>query len=361
MSTSSEYTLSFTFFFFRSVPPPIGNSLNSLSGSVFAPRVESLMQVKGVDFLLTFKCPSKCKHCSYKAGPERSGHMKLADAEKYLEELADTQPLQSIGAHGGEPFLYFELLKHIMEKAKELEVQGTWTITNGYWAKTKALAKRKLVELKEAGLKSMTFSVDGFHQEYIPLENVRNGIEAAVSVGLNRVCVDSYFLGSPNSDNVYNDLTKKAIKSLRNLDKVEIYTRQASFKGRAAELLTKYVDLKAEPPTGKCPLPFWIGGDLKSPETVEIDFEGNVTLCPGICIGNTKNQSLAQILQSYDCLEHPILSIIAEEGPLGLLKIATAKGFEQNQKFVNECHLCYEMRKILRRHYPEQLAPKTCY
>ncbi|MEX2720757.1 MAG: hypothetical protein Q6362_004995 [Candidatus Wukongarchaeota archaeon] len=54
------------------------------------------MRVKRVDFLLTFKCPSKCKHCSYKGGPERSGYMKLVDAERYLQVLTDAHPLQSI-------------------------------------------------------------------------------------------------------------------------------------------------------------------------------------------------------------------------------------------------------------------------
>ena len=318
------------------------------------------MQIKGVDFLLTFKCPSKCRHCSYKAGPERTGHMELIDAERYLKELTDTQPLQSIGAHGGEPFLCYELLKQIMENAKKLGVTQTWVITNGFWAKTNATAEEKLFQLQEAGLKSITFSVDGFHQEYIPFENVRKGIEAAVHVGFEKVWIDSYFLGQPDSNNFYNDLTRKALEDLETLGNVEINKRQADFEGRAAEL-TKYVEPKAEAPRGECPLPFWIGGDLKSPEVVEIDHEGNATLCPGICIGNTKRRSLTEILQDYDYRAHPILSIIVEDGPIGLLRTAKAKGFRRKQKFVDECHLCYEMRKFLRPYYPNDLAPSSCY
>ncbi len=70
--------------------------------------------------------------------------MKVADAEKYLKTLMETQPLQSITIHGGEPFLYFEDLKQILEKAKELEVPQRWVITNGYWAKLEAIATKKL-------------------------------------------------------------------------------------------------------------------------------------------------------------------------------------------------------------------------
>lgn len=305
--------------------------------------------------------PIKMQTLHYKAGPEKTGHMKLEDVEGYLEKLTDTHPLQSFAVHGGEPFLYFELLIQIMEKAKKLEVPRSWIITNAYWAKTKTIAQKKLSELKEAGLTCITFSVDGFHQEYIPLEKVKNGIEAAINVGFKRVCIDSYFLGGANSDNFYNTSTKKAIESLGTLDNVEINRYQPRFVGRAAELLANYVIPKAEIPIGKCQLPFWIGGDLKNPEVIEIDSEGNVTLCPGICIGNTKHQSLIQILQDYDCLAHPILSIIAEEGPIGLLKTATEKGYKQQRKFVDECHLCYELRKFLRPYYPEYLAPASCY
>ena len=319
------------------------------------------MRITGVDFLLTFKCTSKCKHCSYKAGPERTGSMKLSDAERYLEELTATQPLHSIGAHGGEPFLYFELLVQIMENARKLGVARTWVITNGFWAKTKTTAEERLTILKEAGLKSITFSVDGFHQEYISFENVKNGIEAAISVGFEKVWVDSYFLGSEDSDNFYNNLTKKALRSLEVMGNIEINKRQVDFEGRAAELLAKHVEPKQQTPAGRCPLPFWIGGTLKNPEVVEIDHEGNVTLCPGICIGNTKHRSLARILQNYNNRTHPILSIIAEEGPIGLLKVAKAKGFKQKQKFIDECHLCYEIRRFLRPYYPDYLSPSSCY
>lgn len=286
--------------------------------------------------------------------------MRLMDAEKYLKELVETQPLQSIGAHGGEPFLYFGLLKHIMKKAKKLGVPRTWVITNGFWAKTGEIAEKKLVELKEAGLTNITFSVDGFHQEYIPLETVRNGIEAAVKVGFERVCVDNCFLGHPESDNFFNISTRDALESLKEPDGIEFHDRQADFEGRGSELV-RYMKSKEGTPTGKCQVPFWIGGDLRNPEGVEIDFEGNVTLCPGICIGNTKNQPLAQVLQSYDYLEHPILSVIAAEGPIGLLKIAEAKGFKQRRKFVDECHLCYELRRFLRVYHPQHLAPANCY
>jgi hypothetical protein len=287
--------------------------------------------------------------------------MKLSDAERYLKELTGTQPLSSVGVHGGEPFLCFDLLLHIMEKAMKREIAHTWVITNGFWAETKTIARQKLRALKEAGLTTITFSVDGFHQEYIPFEDVKNGIEAAVDVGFEKVWVDSYFLGSEDSDSFHNRLTKKALEALEAISEIEINKRRVDFEGRAAELLAKQLAAKQQTPAGRCPLPFWIGGTLKNPDVVEIDYEGNVTLCPGICIGNTTRKSLPRILQEYDCSTHPILSIIAEGGPEGLLDVAKAKGLRPKGQFVDECHLCYEMRRLIRPYFPDYLAPPSGY
>jgi hypothetical protein len=312
------------------------------------------------DFLVTFKCPSKCRHCCYRAGPERTGSMQLGDMQGYLEELCNTQPLESVGAHGGEPFLYFELLSSFFEKAKELGIEKRWVITNGFWAKTEKIAKMKLKKLNKAGLGSITFSVDGFHQEFISLDTVRKGIEAAVEIDFERVCVDSYFLGHPDLANSYNVVTRRALEELSNLEGVEFHLRKADLEGRGAELAS-IVQLKKEIPMDKCQAPFWIGEDIEDPRGVEIDFAGNVTLCPGILIGNAKSHSLSKILENYNCSEHPILSIIAREGPMGLWKLALEKGYSKKRDFADECHLCYEMRRFLWKHYPEHLAPKNCY
>jgi hypothetical protein len=133
-----------------------------------------------------------------------------------------------------------------------------------------------------------------------------------------------------------------------------------SLEGRGAEL-SDIISPSKEIPSGKCPMPFWIDGDFQNPETIEIDSEGNVTLCPGICIGNTNIQSLTNIIKNYKIENHPVLSIVWKEGPKALLKFAEENGFKPNQKYVNECHLCYELRKFLQPIYPYSLAPKECY
>ncbi|MFX0104275.1 MAG: radical SAM protein [Candidatus Hodarchaeota archaeon] len=318
------------------------------------------MRVKHVDFLLTFKCIAKCQHCSYKAGPNRTGYIKKKEVLKYLKELTDLRPLESVWVHGGEPFLYFECLEYIIKQAKNFDIPRRGVITNSFWAENEKIAYKKLDRLKKVGLSVLTFSSDFFHQEFIPLEYVRNGLKAATTLGFGDIYVDSYFVNDITMNNYFNQITNNNLELLGEIENIEFHRYPMSVEGRGIGLI-EYLNLRAELPLGKCPVPFWIEGDLQNPDTIEIDYEGNVTLCPGICIGNTNIQSLTKIIQDYDVDKNPILSSIWREGPIGLLKTAKEQGFQQNQQYVNECHLCYDLRKFLRPTFPYSLAPRDCY
>ncbi len=319
------------------------------------------MQVRGASFLITFRCPSKCAHCVYQAGPEQEGHINLNEAEKWLSELAEIKQFEWITLHGGEPFLYLDEMKAILRMAKELGIPRRGSITNGYWARTPSFAKKTLKGLVNAGLNRITFSVDGFHQQYIDIRSVKFGIEAAISLGIERIWIDSYYLESIDSENMFDKMTKGSLREVQGIGEVEYSLHKVDFEGRGAKSLVGYTEVSSEIPRGACVLPYWLGGDLQSPEVIEIDFEGNVTLCPGVCIGNAKLESLKKILSNYAYTNHPIIRILVEEGPVGLYRHATQHGLNPSPKFVNECHLCFEMRKLLHEHYQRFLAPKRCY
>jgi hypothetical protein len=319
-----------------------------------------LINIKNVDFLLTFKCPAECQHCSYKASPKRTGFIKQKEAAEYLKVLNNNQTIESVWVHGGEPFLYYDCLKYIIKEADKLNTPRKGVITNSYWAKNEKVALKKLERLKKVGLTQITFSVDFFHQEFIPIKYVRNALKSAVEVGFETIYVDSYFVNDIITENYLNQITNNNLKLLEDIEGVQFHKYPMSVEGRCTDLINHLV-LKNELPSGKCPIPFWIDGDLRDPGTIEIDCEGNVTLCPGICIGNANIQSLTKIIKNYDIEKHAILSIIWNEGPIGLLKIAKDHGFQKNQTYFNECHLCYELRKFLQPIYPYSLAPKDCY
>lgn len=319
------------------------------------------MNITGLDYLITFQCNSQCRHCSYQAGPTREGCISPDMARKWMVEICQIQSLKSITIHGGEPFLYYDEMKTILETASELDIAQKWVITNGFWADSYDITKDKLQVLKNAGLTAITFSVDAFHQEYVSFKKAMTGIKCAVELGFNTVAVDSYFLYSEEKNNEYNVKTTGFINSLKNLSGVRLNKFIASFEGRAAAMLVKQENTKKEIPNGRCHLPFWLGKSLLNPEIIEIDHEGNVTLCPGISIGNVANQPLTDIIEKYDPRKHPIINIIFEKGPIGLFELAKSNGYQGKKEFINECHLCYEMRKYLCPQYPQYLSPHTCY
>jgi hypothetical protein len=195
----------------------------------------------------------------------------------------------------------------------------------------------------------------------VPLERARTAITAATGLGYDKVWVDSYFIKPGEFSSQYDLKTMEAIESLKDLQGVEFSKYQVDMEGRAADLLIQETELSNRIPTGKCQFPFWLGGDLKNPEVIEIDREGNVTLCPGLCIGNAKMTALLDILDSYDYRKHLIIRILAEEGPIGLFNLAKSKGLQVSDSFVDECHLCYEMRRHLSSIYPQHFAHRGCY
>ena len=218
---------------------------------------------------MTFSCPSKCKHCAYKAGPEVTGLMK--EAEGWLKELVGIQPLQSVLVHGGEPFIYYSQLLSFIKRAKEWEIPRRYIITNGYWAETETIAKKKLEELMKAGLTHITFSVDAFHQEYISFTLVETGIKVATSLNFEKIFVDSYLLDQSNPDNAYDSITRKLIGKLSVFEnKVEFSSHPLHFWGRAVDVLAREIDSgkKSGIPKGPCQPPYWIGDDMRNPKTI---------------------------------------------------------------------------------------------
>ena len=289
--------------------------------------------------------------------------MNVRNAHHWLSSLAKMQPLQSITIHGGEPFLYFPnyCVEQILQKATSLDVPRRGIITNGFWAIDNETARRKLMKLKSCGLTSITFSVDAFHQEFIPLNSVQIGIKEACALGFTKVDVLSHYVDSVKADNIYNQTTNQLLAKIEDIKGVVIDRFKTSLYGRAADNLVEFAAKSPLPPSGPCRLPYWLGDEIHDPKAIEIDFLGNVTLCPGICIGNLKTRSLTDVLSNYSPETHPILNILAREGPIGLVRMAADFGIDCDQQFVDECHLCYEMRQQLHRLFPAYLAPVSCY
>jgi hypothetical protein len=284
----------------------------------------------------------------------------VAEVEGYLAAVADRPP-DWVLLFGGEPFIYYDLLRDSVALAAPLA--GVLVFTNGYWATEPDAARRRLAGLQAVGLDHILFSVDAFHQEHVPLERVAVGIEAARALGYGRIEVDNRCLGEPEADNPFNERTRASMNHLAelcDLSGVQLYEGPARVVGRAADELSPYLAAQNAPST-RCSLPDYLGGDLSAPTTVEIHPGGWVNLCAGVALGNANRRPLDKIVADYDPDAHPIIRVLAQEGPQGLLRLAQRHGYSPAEAYADGCHLCYQVRRFLRPFYPAHLAPAHPY
>jgi hypothetical protein len=91
---------------------------------------------------------------------------------------------------------------------------------------------------------------------------------------------------------------------------------------------------------------------------IHIDPFGNAQICQGISIGNFWETPLSELIKNYNVNSHPICGPLKRGGPLQLVK---EYHVEHENKYVDECHLCYMTRLQLLDKFPQYLTPRQVY
>lgn len=281
--------------------------------------------------------------------------MTVADAITYLTEM---KKLGLTGSDliitGGEALLFFPRVLEIIQAAAALGMTPVRSIqSNGSWCMSDELTRRRLTQLRDAGLRGMYFSADPFHYEFVPIEHVRRGVRISEEVfGPEHVSVGS---------RAYLDA--ESIPTVAEyLESVE--KPPAIMTGRAAWTLPDYL------PT--VPLEQILdmnchGGsrdiDPSSVWQINVDAYGYVSswICSGILLGNAHETPLAEIL-SRPLTEQPqVVQGLVAHGPGSMLDMAEKHGFQPKDRYVTKCHLCWDIRTAIHIHYPELFAPAELY
>jgi hypothetical protein len=137
----------------------------------------------------TYRCTAACKHCCFRCTPKVEKIMETPKLFKYIDEAVNSfDSLKGVVFTGGECFLINELPNLI----KYISQYGLMSrlVSNGYWAKSYNSAFNKLKPLVENGLNELNFSTGDNHQEFVPFENIINGIRAAYDLGIRTLCVN---------------------------------------------------------------------------------------------------------------------------------------------------------------------------
>lgn len=308
------------------------------------------MTLKRLEFTLTTKCNSRCIHCQADASPLRKGVMQVKDALDYLTEATAVSNLQSFMVFGGEPMLYPKRAIATFKKASQLRIPKIEMITNGVWGKSRATAEKLARKLKTAGLNDLNISVDAFHVQHIPLEYPINAALASLKAGIEKVTWNVAVIESLNANNKYDKKTAQILKTLKPIG-LNAHTFKIVPAGRAIQNLRQY--FQPTPLFGPCEGEPLTGNTLMNPESICIEPSGSADICWYLPIGNARSTSLGRLITEYDWRRNPITRTLVKEGPTGLLRLSEAHNYQfQEDRYINKCHLCVEIRKTLKRYYP---------
>jgi organic radical activating enzyme len=292
------------------------------------------VQLTGLHILLTYQCIFECDHCFVWGSPRQKGVLGVAELDRLLDQAQEAH-IEWIYFEGGEPFLYYPVLVHGVQRAARMGF-SVGLVTNAYWASSISDAIHWLQPLV-GRLQDLSVSSDLFHCEKCLGEEPQNAIAAAK------------FLNIPTAVISVAQAGTSAPQSLGQLGDESA----VMFRGRAAEVLASASLTRPWDSLTSCP-----HEDLRSPGRAHVDPLGNVHICQGLLIGNVFQQTLKAICEGYDPDTHPVCSPLLEGGPAELV---AEYGLPHQMMYADACHLCYEARKALRGRLPQELAPDQVY
>lgn len=297
--------------------------------------------LKGIHFLLTYKCTSECDHCFLYCSPNSEGTFTVDQIQSVLSEAAKhLRSVEWVYFEGGEPFLFYPLL---LEGVKFARKKGykIGLVTNAYFATCEKDAMLWLKPLAEAGIDNFSVSDDEFHNSG-PVELSPARIAAAAAGKLGMV-VDTICIEKPAVEN----------SAACSEPGQPVTGGSVMFRGRAVEKLAGSAPGQQAELFDKCP-----HEDLVSTERVHLDPFGNVHICQGISLGNMWQEPLPAIVSGYKAEDHPVCGPLAAGGPFLL---ARKYGVLDDERYANACHLCYNARLALLDFFPDYLLPRQVY
>ena len=200
-----------------------------------------LKNLNKIEFVVTYACTGKCKHCSEGDHRECGEHIDPRIAADAVRRIVSVYDIKTVMTFGGEPLLYPEAVYAVMGAASELKVPRRQVITNGYFSNDGARIREVAEKLAECGVNDLLLSVDAFHQETIPLECVRAFAEEAKRCGI-PMRLQPAWLVSVSDDNPYNCKTREILASLEDLNVIVGDGNVVFPEGNAIRYLAEYFE-----------------------------------------------------------------------------------------------------------------------
>jgi MoaA/NifB/PqqE/SkfB family radical SAM enzyme len=295
------------------------------------------MTLSGLHLLWTYQCTYECDHCFAWGSPWQTGTMTLKQLAYVLDQADELGTVEWIYFEGGEPFLYYGTLVRAVEMAVERGFR-VGLVTNAYWATDEHDAVQYLRPFKGL-VRDLTISSDLFHSDETVSAQARAASAAADRLGI--------------PAGVITICQPEAVGAKAAEGQIPTGDSGVMYKGRAVETLSSRAVKRSWEGLTECP-----HEDLRDPGRVHIDPLGNLHICQGLVIGNIFQTPLNKICRGYDPENHPIVGPLLKGGPA---ELARRYSVAHEEVYADACHLCYEVRRSLREHFPEILTPDQMY
>lgn len=192
-----------------------------------------------IEFVITYACTGKCKHCSEGEHTSCGEHIDTQLAADAVRRIASEYDIKTVMTFGGEPLLYPDAVFAIMTAAKELNIPKRQVITNGFFSREEKNIRDTAKRLAESGVNDLLLSVDAFHQETIPIDIVKIFASEVKRCEI-PICLSPAWLVSKNDGNPYNRKTREILEGLADLE-IQIGEGNIVFpEGNAKKYLSEY-------------------------------------------------------------------------------------------------------------------------
>ena len=244
-----------------------------------------LKNLNKIEFVVTYACTGRCKHCSEGDHTNCGQRIDPGIASDAVRKIGLEYDVKTVMAFGGEPLLYTDAVYAIMKTAKDLNIPKRQVITNGFFSKDADKIREVAQELSLCGVNDLLLSVDAFHQETVPLDVVKQFAAEALTCGIPIRLSPAWLRGAADV-NPYNQKTREILSDFTEMG-IPVGEGNVIFpEGNALKYLAEYfTDILPENPYRE---------DPRDVRCVSFAPNGDVLG------GNVHERDIMKIIQDYE-------------------------------------------------------------
>ena len=172
--------------------------------------------INRIEFVITYACTGKCKHCSEGDHLTKGEHIDGNKAVEMIKKVCEMFEIKTLMTFGGEPLLHSDEVCRIHTAATEMKIPKRQIITNGFFSNDEAKIKETAKKLSKSGVNEILLSADAFHQETIPLETVKFFANEIKKVSI-PIKISPAWLVSKTAENIYNTKTREILEEFNSM------------------------------------------------------------------------------------------------------------------------------------------------